>query len=72
MWGEIRAKRDAMAKRYKKSLRHTIQVDYIAFMDELAEPIGCKPDISKLENYRYICGKIVYAVPMSFVFGSVR
>ena len=44
---EIREKSDVMAKRYKKSLRHTLQVDYISYMDELAELAGCKPDLSK-------------------------
>ncbi|XP_045198060.2 flavin-containing monooxygenase 5-like [Mercenaria mercenaria] len=48
MWNDIKDKQTAMALRYKKSMRHTIQVDYVPFMDELAEMIGCKPDLSKL------------------------
>lgn len=48
MWEDIRAKEAHMAKQYVKSQRHTIQVDYIPFMDELAELVGCKPDIGKL------------------------
>ncbi|XP_052811939.1 flavin-containing monooxygenase 5-like [Mya arenaria] len=48
MWEDIRGKQEAMARRYKASPRHTIQVEYITFMDELAELIGCKPDIAKL------------------------
>lgn len=48
MWQNINEKQAAMALRYNKSQRHTIQVDYIAFMDELAELIGCKPDFKKL------------------------
>lgn len=36
-----------MAKRYVKSTRHTIQVDYLPFMDELAELNQCKPDIGE-------------------------
>lgn len=48
MWEDIATKRKAMAMRYKKSMRHTIQVDYVKFMDELAEIIGCKPNIRKL------------------------
>lgn len=47
MWQEIREKKEAMSQRYKKSLRHTLQVDYIPFMDELAELLGCKPNLSK-------------------------
>ncbi|XP_013413360.1 dimethylaniline monooxygenase [N-oxide-forming] 5-like [Lingula anatina] len=48
MYADIQRKREAMAKRYVKSQRHTIQVDYINYMDELAEQVGCKPDIVKL------------------------
>ncbi|XGW28480.1 hypothetical protein V3C99_008333 [Haemonchus contortus] len=48
----IRDKRDAMNARYVASPRHTIQsvfhVDYIAYMDELARLIGCKPNVAKL------------------------
>ncbi|KAK7094774.1 flavin-containing monooxygenase 5-like [Littorina saxatilis] len=48
MWEDIQAKEAAMAKRYVKSPRHTIQVDYVSFMDELAKLNGCKPDIVAL------------------------
>lgn len=59
MLGDIRQKRDAIAKRFVHSVRHTIQVrnelidqfyagksqvEFIAYLDELAEMIGCKPD----------------------------
>ncbi|KAK6731298.1 hypothetical protein RB195_007645 [Necator americanus] len=36
-------KRDKMRKQYVDSRRHTLQVDYIPFMDELAGIIGCQP-----------------------------
>ncbi len=45
MWENIEKKRTAMATKYVGSTRHTIQVDYIDYMDELTEHIGCKPDI---------------------------
>ncbi|KAK7507062.1 hypothetical protein BaRGS_00001913 [Batillaria attramentaria] len=48
MWEDIRAKENAMAQRYWKSSRHTIQVDWVPFMDELAKLNGCKPDIVSL------------------------
>ncbi|KJH49513.1 Flavin-binding monooxygenase-like protein [Dictyocaulus viviparus] len=44
----IREKQAAMNARYVKSPRHTIQVDYIAYMDELADLVGCKPNIKTL------------------------
>lgn len=34
-----------MAERYYASQRHTIQVDYVTFMDEIAELAGCKPNL---------------------------
>lgn len=36
-----------MMERYTATQRHTIQVDFIPFLDELAELLGCKPDISE-------------------------
>jgi dimethylaniline monooxygenase (N-oxide forming) len=48
MWEDIRAKHEAMASRYVESSRHTIQVDWIPFMDEIAEQVGCKPDLWKM------------------------
>lgn len=48
MLKEIKAKNDANAKRYVNSTRHTIQVDWIPFMDELASIIGAKPNFLKM------------------------
>ncbi|XP_060566212.1 LOW QUALITY PROTEIN: flavin-containing monooxygenase 5-like [Ruditapes philippinarum] len=48
MWEDIKSKQAAMGMRYKQSLRHTIQVDYVPYMDELAEMVGCKPNVRKL------------------------
>ncbi|KAJ8279006.1 hypothetical protein COCON_G00060720 [Conger conger] len=44
MLEDINMKAEAMAKRYATSQRHTIQVDYITFMDELAKQVGVKPN----------------------------
>ena len=52
MMEDIELKRQAMAARYVQTQRHTIQVDWIPFMDELAELNGCKPDFSKSEYFR--------------------
>ncbi|XP_048353757.1 flavin-containing monooxygenase 5-like [Sphaerodactylus townsendi] len=48
MMSDITAKKEAMAQRYVKSPRHTIQVDYIDYMDELASQIAVKPDVRSL------------------------
>ncbi|XP_046370349.2 flavin-containing monooxygenase 5-like isoform X1 [Haliotis rufescens] len=48
MWADIGKKEAAMAAKYVESQRHTIQVDYVDFMDELAELVGCRPAIGRL------------------------
>ncbi|XP_071421437.1 flavin-containing monooxygenase 5-like isoform X1 [Pithys albifrons albifrons] len=48
MQAEITQTMDRMAKRYVKSRRHTIQVDYIPYMDELACQLGVKPNLLTL------------------------
>ncbi len=42
---DIERKKDRMHKQFQKSSRHTIQVEYISFMDELASLIGVKPKL---------------------------
>ncbi|XP_065113419.1 flavin-containing monooxygenase 5-like [Paramisgurnus dabryanus] len=48
MLKDIKAKEEAMARRYVAAQRHTIQVDYIPYMDELAKEVGVNPPILKL------------------------
>ncbi|XP_060083820.1 flavin-containing monooxygenase 5-like [Ylistrum balloti] len=48
MWTDIRRKEERMRKVYVKSIRHTIQVDWVPFMDELATLNGCKPNLAML------------------------
>ncbi|KAK6048275.1 Flavin-binding monooxygenase-like protein, partial [Cooperia oncophora] len=48
MWKDITLKRQAMKRRYFQSEKHTIQVDYVKYMDEIASFVGCKPDLRKL------------------------
>lgn len=45
---DILKKRESMSKRYIESTRHTMQVDFVPYMDELAELVGCKPNIFRL------------------------
>lgn len=40
---DIKRKKDEIKSRYKPSERHTIQVDYVEYMDELAKIIGVYP-----------------------------
>ncbi|XP_074525279.1 flavin-containing monooxygenase 5-like [Halichoeres trimaculatus] len=48
MMKDIKSKEETMAKRYVSSQRHTIQVDYICYMDEIAELVGVRPSIPRL------------------------
>ncbi|XP_039547906.1 si:dkey-239i20.2 isoform X1 [Pimephales promelas] len=48
MMKDIKAKENEMTKRYVAAQRHTIQVDYIPYMDELAKQVGVRPSILKL------------------------
>ncbi|XP_060686138.1 flavin-containing monooxygenase 5-like [Hemiscyllium ocellatum] len=48
MMADITEKKKKMAERYVNSQRHTIQVDYIPYMDELAMQIGVKPNLKEL------------------------
>ncbi|KAL1254517.1 hypothetical protein QQF64_016746 [Cirrhinus molitorella] len=48
MMKDIKAKEETMAQRYVAAQRHTIQVDYIPYMDELAKQVGVCPPILKL------------------------
>ncbi|XP_025043403.2 flavin-containing monooxygenase 5-like [Pelodiscus sinensis] len=48
MVADITQKTEEMAKRYVKSQRHTIQVDYIEYMDEVACLAGVQPKLLSL------------------------
>ncbi|KAI6189026.1 hypothetical protein M3Y98_00417900 [Aphelenchoides besseyi] len=52
---DIDEKRKAMRRRYFRSKKHTIQVDYVPYMDELAKMIGCYPPIKQiaLSDFRF-------------------
>ena len=46
MWQEIEAKHKYLESRYYGGPRNTLQVDWINYMDELAEQIGCRPNVT--------------------------
>ncbi|CAC5408471.1 FMO [Mytilus coruscus] len=48
MMTDIKNKELAMKLKYVQTQRHTIQVDYIDYMDELATLNGCLPDLKSL------------------------
>ncbi|KAK5869970.1 hypothetical protein PBY51_024642 [Eleginops maclovinus] len=48
MLKDVQCKQESMAKRYVPSQRHTIQVDYLGYMDEIARLLGVRPNIPRL------------------------
>jgi len=44
---EIGSTRFVMDRRYVKSQRHTMKVDFIPYMDEIAKMNNCKPNARK-------------------------
>ncbi|KAJ3599796.1 hypothetical protein NHX12_033750 [Muraenolepis orangiensis] len=48
MMKDVQCKQEAMASRYVSSPRHTIQVDFINYMDEIADQLGVRPSIPRL------------------------
>ncbi|XP_028301280.1 dimethylaniline monooxygenase [N-oxide-forming] 5-like [Gouania willdenowi] len=48
MLQDIQYKEKAMAQRYVTSSRHTIQVDFVPYMDEIADMIGVRPKILRM------------------------
>ncbi|GFR68900.1 dimethylaniline monooxygenase [N-oxide-forming] [Elysia marginata] len=48
IWSDVRLREAEMAQQYVTSRRHTIQVEYMGYMDELAVLVGCKPDFAAL------------------------
>lgn len=62
MIDDMKQKRDELHQRYVDSRRHTIQVDYVPYMDELAELIGARPKLTTMAltdpllSYRLLIG----------------
>ena len=41
---------DEMSKRYVTSPRHTVQVDHVEYCNELADEVGCRPNIRNIDR----------------------
>jgi hypothetical protein len=50
MWKDIYQTRDKLSARFANSLRHTVMVDFIDYLDELANLIGCKPNLGEINS----------------------
>ncbi|GIY64274.1 flavin-containing monooxygenase 5 [Caerostris darwini] len=48
MEADIKKKREINAERYSQSQRHTIQADYIPYLDEINDLFGAKPNFLKM------------------------
>ncbi|XP_071499187.1 flavin-containing monooxygenase 5-like [Diadema antillarum] len=51
MLEDMRQKSEAMSNRYIKSQRHTIQVDFVKYMDDVAVEFGVRPNFVKMMLY---------------------
>ena len=47
---DIDERLDQMSKRYVASARHTVQVDHLDYCNELADEVGCRPNICQLNE----------------------
>jgi dimethylaniline monooxygenase (N-oxide forming) len=47
---DIDEKSHQMTERYVASPRHTVQVDHVSFCNEIADQIGCRPNLRKIVN----------------------
>ncbi|XP_029843021.2 flavin-containing monooxygenase 5 [Ixodes scapularis] len=68
MYDDIARKRAALRRRYVDSPRHTIQVDWIDYMDELADQFGARPKILKylFTDYELFKALLGPCVPYQF------
>lgn len=48
MWRQVNEYQERCRQRYYQEPRHTLQVDWIDYLDELAEEIGVKPNLARL------------------------
>lgn len=60
---DIDKRLDEMFKRYVASPRHTIQVDYVDYCNELAADVGCRPNICNTD-------RIILAIQIICLFNS--
>lgn len=69
MLADVVAKREEMSKRYVESRRHTIQVDYGAYMHELGDLIGCNPDMKSLWMQKpFLAWKVFFGPCVPYIF----
>uniref|UniRef100_A0A915EFB0 Flavin-containing monooxygenase n=1 Tax=Ditylenchus dipsaci TaxID=166011 RepID=A0A915EFB0_9BILA len=66
---DIQYKQDQISQRYVHSLRHTLQVDYIQFMDELAGLIDCIPrPLDYIFTDPKLAQKLVFQANVAYVY----
>jgi len=69
MLDDCRNREEKMAKRYVTSNRHTIQVDYLPYMDELASMFGAKPNLWRYLITDYRLGReLLFGPNVAYVY----
>jgi len=56
MWEDVKSKHAAIKYFYVDTMRHKIHYDWITHLNEVADEIGCRPDISKRHFGLKPCG----------------
>lgn len=68
-WEEIHTYKKSLQERYVASPRHTIQVDYLPYVDFLAEAVGCKPNMAKIfYTDPALFFKLLFGPPVAYQF----
>uniref|UniRef100_A0A8R1DWI1 Flavin-containing monooxygenase n=1 Tax=Caenorhabditis japonica TaxID=281687 RepID=A0A8R1DWI1_CAEJA len=69
MEDNVTRKHDDMSKRYVTSRRHTIQVDYVDYIEELAKLIGCNLDMKRLwKEDPWLAYKVYFGPRVPYVY----
>lgn len=69
MANNVHQKHADMSKRYVHSRRHTIQVDYVNYIEELAKIIGCNVDMMKLwKEDPWLAFKVYFGPRVPYVY----
>ncbi|ULT99974.1 hypothetical protein L3Y34_000913 [Caenorhabditis briggsae] len=69
MKDDVVLKRETMRARYVDSRRHTIQVDFVNYMHELGDMIGCNPDMKTLWMQKpFLAWKVYFGPCVPYIF----
>ncbi|CAI2351121.1 unnamed protein product [Caenorhabditis sp. 36 PRJEB53466] len=69
MEDNVLQKQEEMSRRYVTSRRHTIQVDYVDYIEELAKLIGCTVDMKALwKQDPWLAAKVYFGPRVPYIY----